>query len=260
MHPLPVPAELPPAFLEHFLNRQQREILLAVAAIAGLLALIAGGVWLIVRSQRRLQRMADERTRDIQAALGPTFTATDTAPSLFLELLRRTSPTLRRQDIRHVTNRFEEAAADGRRVQLLDAGYDVSTGKGGRFTVWQTVAHLAARDWHFPPFSVKPRGFWSRLGLGRRGVRFALHPKFTALYRVQCGDESAARAFLTDTLLEALKRTPGLTIEGRGSNLLILRRKKILPAAQFPHFLAEARQIGALLPPAFGEPTPPPRH
>jgi len=246
----------PLAFLEHFLNYRQREIFYAVAAILGILLLFATWIYGMILLQRYYRRKAAERSTQLQAALGSAFTFTAENPSLYLEMLRQTSTTLRGQNISLLSNRFSGPFQDGHSMQVMEAGYQVRTGKGGRYTVWQTIAHVGDQDWHFPPFSIKPRGFWSRLGLGGRGIRFDGHPKFGALFKVKCEDEAAARTFLTPALLDALDRFPGLTIEGRGNNLLIFRRRKALPAAEFLQFQQDARTLAALLPPTVGQPVP----
>ncbi len=247
-------AEPPLAFLEHFLNRQQREMFYAIAAILGLVLAFAAYIYWLRRTVRRYQRQLDDRTAEIGAVLGPAFTLHETNPHLFIELLRQISPALRRGDAKFLRSRFLGSFQEGRRMQLMEYGYNVRVGKGGYYTVWQTIAHFGDKDWHFPAFSITPRGFWSRLGLGGRGVRFETHPRFGALYRVKCADEAAARTFLTPALLEALERSPGLNVEGRGNNLLIFRRKKPLEVAEFPQFQADARQLAALFPAAVGQP------
>lgn len=244
------------ALLDHFLNRQQREMFYAIAAILGIVLAFGAFIYSLRRMQRRHQRQLDQRTAEIGAVLGPAFTLHETNPHLFIEMLRESSPALRQPGATFLRNRFLGSFQQGRSMQLMEYGYNVRIGKGGYYTVWQTIAHIGDKDWHFPAFSITPRGFWSRLGLGGRGVRFETHPRFSALYEVKCADEPAARTFLTAALLDALERLPGLNIEGLGNNLLIFQRKKPLKVAEFPQFQSDARQLAALFPANVGEPSP----
>jgi hypothetical protein len=99
----------------------------------------------------------------------------------------------------------------------------------------------------FPQFSIKPRGFWSRLGLGRRGIRFQTHPRFSARFQVRCADEASARRFLVP-LLEEFERFPDLVVEGCGGHLVLFRPRNILEPAAFPRFQDEVRTLARLFP------------
>jgi hypothetical protein len=111
-----------------FLTYRQRELLHAgVAGAALLLGLVGFGYWLYL-SRRSMQRTSAIRTREIQALLGPGFTLHDDNAGHFLEVLRRTSATLRRRNIIQMANRFEGPSGDGRSMQLMEACYRFSSG------------------------------------------------------------------------------------------------------------------------------------
>jgi len=230
-----------------FLTYRQRELLQAGLAGAALLLGLAGfGYWLYL-SRRSMQRSSAIRTREIQAVLGPGFTLHDDNAGHFLEVLRRASATLRRRNITQLANRFEGPSEDGRSMQLMEAGYRVSMGRTS-FFIWQTIACVGNQKWTFPQFSIKPRGFWSRLGLGGRGIRFPSHPRFSARFKVKCADEAGARRFLVPLLLEELERFPDLVVEGCGGHLVLFRPRKILEPAAFPRFQDEVRTLARLFP------------
>ena len=229
------------------LTYRQRELLQAGLAGAALLFCFAGFVYWLYRSRRSMRRLSAERTREIQALLGPGFTLHDDNAGHFLEVLRRTSATLRRRDITQLANRFEGPSEDGRSMQLMEAGYRVSTGRSV-FYIWQTIACFGHREWNFPQFSIKPGGFWSRIGLGGRGLRFPAHPRFSARFKVKCADEAGARRFLLPLLLEELERFPDLVVEGCGGHLVFFRLRKILEPAAFPRFQDEVRTLARLFP------------
>ena len=154
-----------------FLTYRQRELLQAGLAGAALLLCFADfGYWLYL-SRRSMQRSSAVRTREIQAVLGPGFTLHDDNAGHFLEVLRRASATLRRRNLIQMANRFEGPSQDGRSMQLMEACYRLSSGHYA-FFIWQTIACVGNQKWNFPQFSIKPRGFWWRLGLGGRGIRF----------------------------------------------------------------------------------------
>ncbi len=117
----------------------------------------------------------------------------------------------------------------------MEAGYRVSTGRSV-FFIWQTVAFAGNQKWTFPLFSIKPRGFWSRLGLSGHGIRFQAHPGFSARFKVKCADEAGARRFLVPLLLEELERFPDLVVEGCGGHLVFFRPRKILSPPRFHGF------------------------
>ncbi len=230
-----------------FLTYRQRELLYAgLAGAALLLGLVGFGYWLYL-SRRSMQRSSAIRTREIQAVLGPGFTLHDDNPGHFLEVLRRTSVTLRRRDITQLATRYEGPSEGGRSMQLMEAGYRVSTGRSV-FYIWQTIAFFGNPKWTFPPFSIKPRGFWSRLGLSGHGIRFPAHPRFSARFKVKCADEAGARRFLVPLLLEELERFPDLVVEGCGDHLAFFRPRKILDPAAFPRFQDEGRTLARLFP------------
>jgi hypothetical protein len=198
-------------------------------------------------NRRSMRRISAERTREIQALLGPGFTLHDDNAGHFLEVLRRASATLRRRNITQLANRFEGPSDDGRSMQLIEAGYRFSTGRYA-FFIWQTIACVGNQKGNFPRFSIKPRGFWLRLGLGGRGIRFQAHPRFSARFKVKCADEVGARRFLGPLLLEELERFPDLVVEGSGGHLVFFRPRKILESAAFPRFQDEMRALARLFP------------
>jgi len=243
-----IPALPWPAFwLLTFLTYRQRELLYAGLAGAALLLCFAGFVYWLYLNRRSMQRSSAKRTREIQAVLGPGFTLHDDNAGDFLEVLRRTSATLRRRDITQLANRFQGPSEEGRSLQLMEAGYRVSTGRSV-FFIWQTIACIGSQKWNFPQFSIRPRGFWSRLGLGGHGIRFQAHPRFSARFKVKCADEAAARSFLVPRLLEELERFPALVVEGCGDHLVLFRPRKLLEPAAFPRFQDEMRTLARLFP------------
>jgi hypothetical protein len=129
----------------------------------------------------------------------------------------------------------------------VEACYRFSSGHYA-FFIWQTIACVGNQKWNFPQFSIKPRGFWSRLGLGGRGIRFQTHPRFSARFKVKCADEAGARRFLVPLLLEELERFPDLVVEGCGGHLVLFRPRKILEPAAFPRFQDEVRTLARLFP------------
>jgi hypothetical protein len=82
-----------------FLTYRQRELPQAGLAGAALLFCFAGFVYWLYLNRRSMRRISAERTREIQALLGPEFTLHDDNAGHFLEVLRRTSATLRRRNI-----------------------------------------------------------------------------------------------------------------------------------------------------------------
>jgi hypothetical protein len=162
-------------------------------------------------------------------------------------VLRRTSATLRRRNIIQLANRFEGPSEDGRSLQLMEACYRFSSGHYA-FFIWQTIACVGNQKWNFPQFSIKPRGFWSGLGRGGRGIRFQAHPRFSARFKVKCADEAGARRFLVPLLLEEFERFPDLVVEGCGGHLVLFRPRKILEPAAFPRFQDEVRTLARLFP------------
>jgi hypothetical protein len=230
-----------------FLTYRQRELLQAGLAVVALLLCFAGFVYWLYLNRRSMRRISAERTREIQAALGPGFTLHDDNAGHFLDVLRRTSATLRRRNITQIANRFEGPSDEGRSLQLMEACYRFSSGHYA-FFLWQTIACVGNQKWNFPQFSIKPRGFWSRLGLGGRGIRFQAHPRFSARFKVKCADEAGPRRFLIPLLLEEFERFPDLVVEGCGAHLVLFRPRKILEPAAFPRFQDEVRTLARLFP------------
>ena len=117
------------------------------------------------------------------------------------------------------------------------------SGTTGRyaFFIWQTIACVGNQKWNFPQFSIKPRGVWSRPGLGGRGIRFQAHPRFSARFKVKCADEAGARRFLVPLPLEELERFPDLVHMGA---LTIISNIYGNPAVSIPSGFLDGLPLG----------------
>jgi hypothetical protein len=194
-----------------------------------------------------MRRISAERTREIQALLGPGFTLHDENAGHFLEALRRASATLRRRNIIQMANRFQGPSQDGRTMQLMEACYRFSS-RHYAFFIWQTTACVGNQKWNFPQFSIKPRGFWSRLGLGGRGIRFEAHPRFSARFKVECPMKRAHAVFSFRCCSKNSSDFPTWWSKVAAVISSSFVREKSSRPPRFPRFQDEVRTLARLFP------------
>jgi hypothetical protein len=112
----------------------------------------------------------------------------------------------------------------------------------------QTVVLIESSDSALPHFLLTKKRIFQRLeNLFKVPVLiFPEQATFNKLYQLKGEDEIAIRAVFNPQVCTVLEQHPGLTIEGRGPQLLIFREKVVLDPGEWPTFLDEARALAGL--------------
>lgn len=112
----------------------------------------------------------------------------------------------------------------------------------------QTVVLIERRDLSLPHFLLtkKQISHWLDKLFRVPTIAFPERLTFNKMYHLKGEDEIAVRAVFNPQVCTALDQHPGLTIEGRGPQLLIFREKIVLDSVEWPAFLDEARTLAEL--------------
>ena len=94
---------------------------------------------------------------------------------------------------------------DVARLSIFDYQYTTGGGESSH-TYRQTVVALESEALVLPVFSLRPEGFFHKLGaaIGMQDIDFENHPEFSDSFVLTGGDEQAVRTFLTTTFLITL--------------------------------------------------------
>ncbi len=141
---------------------------------------------------------------------------------------------------RTLTNLSAKLPDADEEVLLFESGFTQGSGKHST-TYRQTVLRLTSARFHLPEFHLNPETMLNRIGhaIGMQDIDFDAFPLFSKSYQLKGPDEAAIRSFFDASLLSALERQPGLTIEGAGNQLLIYRMGKRRRPEEFQSFLEE---------------------
>ena len=234
------------------LSHRDRQIVTAILAgalfIVGVAAFAALFIVLVVWPTRMLIRKYEAwRTRQIQAALSRLgFTLYDQMEGLHLRFLGLFKIGQRGHS-RTISNHFESARhADGI-TTLMEYSFVEGSGRGAR-AFRQTLAVIFNKRFELPAFVLAPQKFFSWLAqrFGAHDINFDGFPRFNGTFKLQGDDEAAVRALFTPAVIRELERHRGITLEGRGGNLLIFRLRKRVRPKNFPQFHEEAQCLAQL--------------
>lgn len=130
---------------------------------------------------------------------------------------------------------------------LMDYLYARGGGRN-RNSVHQTVACFSTRRFALAEFSLAPRTFWSRLLslVGAKGIEIGGHPAFSRQYVLRGADEAAVRSLFGPNKVFHFERTPGLSVEGSGSWLVVYRAGRLVPRERLNAFVDEGVRIADL--------------
>ena len=93
--------------------------------------------------------------------------------------------------------------ADSLRLTMFDYRYTVGGGQNSQ-THRQTVVAFESDALELPAFSLRPEGFFNRIGaaLGMQDIDFTEHPEFSQSFVLSGLDEAAVREFFDQKLLD----------------------------------------------------------
>jgi hypothetical protein len=233
-------------------TRQRTKPFVFLSIVLGILAVL---IYATYRVRKYLSgvRMRREMRRTVQIGValrdhGMTVVAS-TPFATRLALLQPFELGQRGETDTQMVRHFMESSPDSKQmIWMMDYSYVKGNGERRR-ALAQTVVLIEHADLDLPHFYLsKELPFqWLEKLAKAQDIDFEEHPKFNKLFRLMGEDEAAVRALFTMRNRDGLERHPGLTIEGRGSQLLIFREWTVLAPDKWPEFLEEARDCRATL-------------
>lgn len=124
--------------------------------------------------------------------------------------------------------------------------YQYTTGSGKNSHTWrQTVIWFAIPDPPLPTFSLRPEGFWHKIGewFGYRDIDFDTHPTFSKKYLLRGEDEAAIRERFTEQILDWFQEHLNRSTEGSGNYLLHYRHSKRLKPEEIRQWMEEGFEV-----------------
>ena len=134
-----------------------------------------------------------------------------------------------------------EGVTDEVRICIFDYEFTTGHGKSQR-TNRQTVASLSSPQLSCPEFSMRPEGFFDRVGglIGMQDIDFDSHPEFSKSFVLKGPDEERVRAFFQPPVLEFFETQSGVSVEGYHNMVCFYRAGKIVKADDIKDLLADA--------------------
>lgn len=175
-----------------------------------------------------------EAIKNLAYRLGGTFSDEDS--SRIFPLLK--DLPLFRRGFRKQINNVLSLEYEWGKVYMFD--YSNTRNRGNHFKRYRrSVCFINARQLGLPEFRLRPSGLLDKvIGLiSPLGISFPEHKKFSKRYILNCEDESMARHYFQDDLLDFLSMRKDWHLEGLGYYLVIYGN----------HLLAEGRELGRLL-------------
>jgi hypothetical protein len=224
--------------------------------LAGLVAFGYAVYWLnkvVIQAEARRQ---EQRGRALEAALaGRGFTFTHLVPPAKLGYLEGFSLIKHGLNgTKKLWNLLERAPAPGEggpSVALVDYTYTIMVGQYIQTRAVSAIHLELPPGPEIPAFTLSPEhGVLQRLGqaLGVQDFDFAEFPRFSNDFQLQGRDEAAVRRYFTPALITTLEArgAHGLTIEGRGRELLVFREERVVEPANLPAWLEEGLEVGRI--------------
>lgn len=217
------------------------EALLPIALFVGIALLIVGAiVWSYIAENKRreaLQLAAEE--------LGLTYLK-DGDPRLMGVAERFTVCSTGRS--RKMYNLIQ-GETDELTIAIFDFRYTTGGGKNSTTHV-QTIVMLRSNKLENPPFTMRPEGFFDRIGgmLGFDDIDFESHPKFSDSFVLKSPDEEATREFFNASLLEFFEGRLGISVEANSGAMIFYRPRVRSKPAELKTLFAEAYEVfGAMV-------------
>ncbi len=199
---------------------------------------LAAGIWYLIWRAEKKRR---EALQQVAENLGLDFTPEAA------EVLRAEFARLRLFTLGHGRKAKNLLRGRVEHEEALVFDYRYSTGSGkNQSTHRQTVAVLSLGSRAaLPEFELRPENVFHKLGtaFGYQDIDFPDSPGFSSHFLVRGKDESAVRALLDGTVIEAVENMKGICIEGGGTWLVIYRTGRRLNPARIADFVEEARGL-----------------
>ena len=209
-------------------------IIITVLALLGILTLIGGIAWIV----RHFDRKRTEALAQVAAEKKMGFLAKGDGT------LREKMKTFALFNKGHSRKLKNVMKADTEIAQLciFDYQYTVGGGQNSR-TYVLSVASFESDEMQLPDFSLRPEGFFQRLGaaFGMQDIDFKDHPEFSNRFVLTGKDESAIRRFFDSEILELFAQRKGVCVETIPRLFIYVRPRK--KPSEIQEFMDEAFSV-----------------
>lgn len=228
-------------------------------ALAGLVALVYGIMWLNRYVEGRRLAAVDRRAAEIATAMQGQGLTMIAAPYRVEAAFLKPFESCNRGEVRTARNLMQTPAGADPAIRMMEYSYVAWNGQRQVMRGFTAVLVIQG-GLAVPHFLLTKEAIfqWAEKLFKVQDINFEEHPKFSSMYLLQGEDEEAVRALFPPALRTALESHPGLTVEGRGSQLLFFREGVAVPSAKWPEFLAEVRALAPLFQSRPGVAGPPP--
>ncbi len=209
---------------------------MVLLVIVGILAIIAGLIWLSVY----LERKRTDALRQACLRLGYSFFPR-AEPGFQNELSRF---SLFNHGHSRVLKNLMRGAGPDAEIAIFDYRYTVGSGKN-QHTKKQTVVRLRSAKLNLPAFTLNPENIMHKIGavFGYQDIDFAQHPGFSKRYLLRGQDESRIRMVFNDPLINFFEARNPIWLEGQGNDLICYRNAKEVKPENLNACLQEALEI-----------------
>ena len=191
-------------------------ILLPIVMFGGSIALVGGIIFLV----RYAAKKRKEALMALATEMGLQFSAVQDEDLLEKMKMFSLFNKGRARKMRNVMTTETDVA----RLSIFDYQYTTGGGESSH-TYRQTVVALESEALVMPVFSLRPEGFFHKLGaaIGMQDIDFENHPEFSDSFVLTGSDEQAVRSFFDAKLLEHFVQQKGSCVEGASGMFIYFR-------------------------------------
>ena len=136
---------------------------------------------------------------------------------------------------------------DAMDLAIFDYRYTVGSGKNSS-THSQTVICFQLDELNLPDFSMRPEGFFHKIGgmFGYKDIDFESHATFSKTYLLRGPDEAAIRELFREEMLSHFETQKRVCVEGAGNTLIFYRAGHRAKPVEIHSLMEEGFQVLAL--------------
>jgi len=136
---------------------------------------------------------------------------------------------------------------DAMDLAIFDYRYTVGSGQHSS-THSQTVICFQSDELNLPEFSMRPEGFFHKIGgmFGYKDIDFESHATFSKAYLLRGPDEAAIRELFREEMLSHFETQKRLCVEGAGNTLVFYRAGRRVKPDEIHSLMEQGFQVLAL--------------
>jgi len=216
-------------------DKTMERILLPIVIFGGVIALVGGIIWLLIHAAKKRR----EALMALATEMGLQFSEVQDEDLL----LKMQAFSLFNKGHGRKMKNVMTTETDDARLSIFD--YQYTTGGGQHsHTHQQTVVALESDTLELPVFSLRPEGFFQKIGaaIGMQDIDFETHPDFSDSFVLTGNDEQAVRSFFDETILDLFVHHKGICVESTPGTFIYFRNGQRKPE-QIREFMNQAYGI-----------------